>query len=118
MSYYINIQHRENEAVLSDKVKDKINYGEYESAVYILSIPTIFGVAEKLVDYDGIDFDEIEKHPFSSGERFLVKVAKVLFKSSNPEKMDLSNVLYLNEEYLKVFYQAISLRMSINIHFK
>lgn len=118
MSYYINTQHRKNEVALSVKLKDKINYGEYESAVYLLSIPTIFGVAEKHVDYDGIDFDEISKYPFSSSERFLVDVAKILFKSSNPDKMDLSNVLYLNEDNLKAFYQAISTRMSYNIDFK
>jgi hypothetical protein len=117
MSHYINMQHRKNEVALSLKLKDKINYGEYESAVYLLTIPTIFGVADKHVDYDGIDFEEILKYPFSSSERFLVEVAKVLFKSSNPDKMDLSSVLYLNEDNLKAFYRAISIRMNFNIEF-
>ncbi len=118
MPYYINVQHRKNEVALSLKLKEKINYGEYESAVYLLAIPTIFGVAEKHVDHDGIDFNEIEKYSFSTKERFLVEVAKVMFKSTNVEKMDFSTVLYLNEDNLKAFYQAISTRMNFNIEFK
>lgn len=118
MSHYINMQHRKNEVALSLKLKEKINYGEYESAVYLLAIPTIFGVADKHIDYDGIDFEEILKYPFSTSERFLVDVAKVLFKNSNPDKIDLSNVLYLNEENLKAFFQAIACRMDLNIEFK
>lgn len=118
MSHYIDMQHRKNEVALSLKLKEKINYGEYESAVYLLAIPTIFGVADKHVDYDGIDFEEILKYPFSSSERFLVETAKVMFKSSNPDKIDLSNVLYLNDDNLKAFFQAIACRMSVNLDLK
>ena len=118
MSYFINNQHIKNDVALSLKLKEKINYGEYEAAVYLLAIPTIFGVAEKYVDYEGIKFDEILKYPFSLSDRFLVDVAKIMFKSSNPEKIDFSNVLYLNEDNLKAFYEAISIRMSLNIYFR
>jgi hypothetical protein len=114
MYYFTSRGHKDNLERLLDKVGDKTASTEYQSALYLLSIPYIYDNADKHISNQGIDFDSILQNDFSSAELFIVRVAKVLFKSAYPGKIDLSDILYLDNSNTRAFIQAISIRTGLS----